>query len=315
MADGLREPGEMSPSTDGPPAQRAVSASGLLGRAGSRSREGSPHAGKFRAATIALVGIGVVAIVAVVAVIASQHTSGTGPSWSAWKPPDGGNQGAREIADHLAPFYRISGTDQLAVITVLNLGNSSTLSSSSTANNSSSGLQVAVQPDPSSSSISLLSGHTIAYNLCGVGTNNCSIGAGSPSSDRLLLLRREALELALYTFKYISGTQNVVAILPPGHTEATSTLSKKLPTSNGSTTAPKPVDIAVLFVRQEMSPLLSHPLSQILPEQSPPTVAEMPSAPEAGLVDQVTARGLFSEQLQQAQDGSSLIVLNPLPPQ
>ncbi len=41
----------------------------------------------------------------------------------------------------------------------------------------------------------------------------------------------------------------------------------------------------------------------------------MPNAPEAGLVDQLTARGLFSEQLQQAQDGSSLIVLNPLPPQ
>ena len=40
----------------------------------------------------------------------------------------------------------------------------------------------------------------------------------------------------------------------------------------------------------------------------------MPKAPEAGLVDQVTARGLFSEQLQQAQDGSSLIVLDPLPP-
>jgi hypothetical protein len=75
------------------------------------------------------------------------------------------------------------------------------------------------------------------------------------------------------------------------------------------------VDIAVLFVRQELSPLLSHPLSQILPEQSPPTVAQMPSAPEAGLVDQLTARGLFSEQLQQAQDGSNLIVLNPLPPQ
>ena len=77
----------------------------------------------------------------------------------------------------------------------------------------------------------------------------------------------------------------------------------------------KPVDIAVLFVRQELSPLLKQPLAQILPEQTPPSVAEMAHAPEAGLVDQLTARGLFSEQLQQAQDGSNLIVLNPLPPQ
>jgi hypothetical protein len=307
----------MSPSTDGPPAQRAVSASGLLGRAGSRSREGSPHAGKFRAATIALVGIGVVAIVAVVAVIASQHTSGTGPSWSAWKPPDGGNQGAREIADHLAPFYRISGTDQLAVITVLNLGNSSTLSSSSTANNSSSGLQVAVQPDPSSSSISLLSGHTIAYNLCGVGTNNCSIGAGSPSSDRLLLLRREALELALYTFKYIPNADNVVAVLPPGHTTTTSRLTAHPPSPSSSKSNTQPLDIAVLFVRGELAPWLKAPLSQTL-TQYPPLVQQLPlwhQTEEAGLVDQITARGLFSEKLETTQDGTNLLVLNPLPPQ
>ena len=71
----------------------------------------------------------------------------------------------------------------------------------------------------------------------------------------------------------------------------------------------------MLFVRQELSPLLKHPLNQILPEQLPPSVSEMAKAPEAGLVSQITARGLFSEQLQQAQDGSTLIVLNPLPPQ
>lgn len=60
---------------------------------------------------------------------------------------------------------------------------------------------------------------------------------------------------------------------------------------------------------------MRRPLDQTLPELQPPTVAEMPSAPEAQLVSEVTARGLFSEQLQQAQDGSSLIVLQPLPPQ
>jgi hypothetical protein len=92
-------------------------------------------------------------------------------------------------------------------------------------------------------------------------------------------------------------------------------LSKKPPSKAATKTTAKPVDIAVLFVRQELDPLLKHPLAQILPEQTPPSVNEMPHAPEAGLVDQLTARGLFTEQLQQAQDGSSLIVLNPLPPQ
>ena len=104
-----------------------------------------------------------------------------------------------------------------------------------------------------------------------------------------------------------------MAILPPGHTQQTSTLSKTLPTSDSGSS--KPVDIAVLFVKPELQPLLDHPLSATLPEEFPPTVAQMASAPEAGLVDQITAHGLFSEQLQQAQDGSNLIVLDPLPPQ
>ena len=61
--------------------------------------------------------------------------------------------------------------------------------------------------------------------------------------------------------------------------------------------------------------MLDQPLSATLPEQYPPTVGQISTAPEAGLVDQITARGLFSEQLQQAQDGTNLIVLDPLPPQ
>ena len=221
----------------------------------------------------------------------------------------------------MAPFYRIDSVNQLAVVTVVNLESAAASAAAqqaaangTTSNATGSGLQVAVRPSPTSSQVSLLSGNTIAYNLCGIGGKDCAIGVGQPSTNRLLLLRREALELALYTFRYIGGTQNVVAILPPGHTEASATLSKKPPSSSRTATA-KPVDIAVLFVRQELSPLLKHPLGQILPEQTPPTVAEMPHAPEAGLVDQLTARGLFSEQLQQAQDGSDLIVLNPLPPQ
>ncbi len=88
-----------------------------------------------------------------------------------------------------------------------------------TSNTTGQRLQVAVRPSPTSSQVSLLSGNTIAYNLCGIGGKNCAIGVGKPSTNRLLLLRREALELALYTFRYIGGTQNVVAILPPGHTE------------------------------------------------------------------------------------------------
>lgn len=279
----------------------------------------SPHTHKFRTATAVLVGFAIGAIVIAVAVaIGGRRNQQSGP-WSSWAPPEGGTLGARDIADHVAPSYRISAVAQLAVVTVVNLESAATASAAgqAAANGStsrpSSGLQVAVKPSPTSSAVSLLSGNTIAYNLCGIGGKNCAIGVGTPSTNRLLLLRREALELALYTFKYIGGIQNVVATLPPGHTQQTNTLTTRPPTADASIA--KPLDVAVLFVRPELQPLLDQPLTDSLPEAFPPTVAQMPSAPEAGLVAQVTARGLFSEQLQQAQDGSNLIVLNPLPPQ
>jgi hypothetical protein len=351
----MSEPPDIVRSAD----DRTVSGAGVS-RAGrseskrqSRSRgESSPHSARFRSVTAILVGLAIGAVV-VAAAVGVGGRSGTPSSahWSAFAPQDAGTLGARDIAEYVAPFYRISSVDQLAVVTVVNLESTAAAAAqqqaaasgtpSSTA--TSTGLQIAVRPNPTTSQVGLLPGNTIAYNLCGIGGKNCAIGVGQPSTDRLLLLRREALELALYTFKYVHGIENVVAILPPGYTGTTQTttttptptptptptsrLSRKPPaatakgtptattTAKASPSSTAPVDIAVLLQRQQVQPLLDHPLADTLPEQIPPTVAEIRTAPEAGLVDQVTARGLFSEQLQTAQDGSSLIVLSPLPPQ
>ena len=233
----------------------------------SRSREqagASPHSGRFRTVTALLVALGIGAIVVAVSVaVGGRRSDPTAAKWSEWQPPDSGTLGARDIADFVAPFYRIDSVNQLAVVTVVNLESAAAAAaaqqaaaSGTTSNATSSGLQVAVRPSPTSSQVSLLSGNTIAYNLCGIGGKDCAIGVGQPSTNRLLLLRREALELALYTFRYIGGTQNIVAILPPGHTETSATLSKKPPSSSRTVTT-KPVDIAVLFVRQELSPCSS----------------------------------------------------------
>jgi hypothetical protein len=319
----MNEPFGVVRSADDSAMEASVSRAGRVRSARGLPSEGSsPHAARFRSVTAVLVGLAVGALVIAGAIAVGGRSGPTTPAkWSQWSPPDAGTTGARDIADFVAPFYRISSVDQLAVVTVVNLENSAAAAAAqqAAANGTAgaatgSGLQVAVRPSPTSSAVSLLSGNTIAYNLCGMGGKDCAIGVGQPSTNRLLLLRREALELALYTFKYIHGTQNVVAILPPGHTQQTSTLTKKLPTADAPST-PKPVDIAVLFVRPELQPLLTQPLSASLGDGAAPTVAQMPNAPDAGLVDQVTARGLFSERLQTAQDGSSLIVLDPLPPQ
>jgi hypothetical protein len=246
--------------------------------------------------------------VAVCALAAALILSSTGDSsrsnggdWSVFSPSDTGLSGAQEIADYVAPYYRASASDQLAVVTAVNL------------NNANNPLQVAVPASGNSGGlVPLPSSSTIVYNMCGTGSTNCSIGVGQPSAARLLLLRREALELALYTFKYLDNVDSVVTILPPGHTVQGCTGICPKPQTNTTT---KPLDVALAFDRNELKPWLNRPLHTTLPETLPPTVPEMQNAPEAELVSIITAHGLFSERTEQAQDGSTVIVLSPLPPQ
>lgn len=306
-------------ATDESAAKRPVSGAVNLG--GGWASVASPHASKFRVATTALFLIALAAMVVAAAVARNSGNGGPALPWSSWTPPDSGTQGARDIADHLAPLYRANGTDQLDAITVLNVASPSSSGSGSTTNQ----LQVAINQAGSSSSgassgsgssVQLIGGKTVVFNLCGLGSGDCSIGQDTPSSNRLLLLRREGLELALYTLKYIKGVQNVVAILPPGTTQATSTLSPTPPPVAGQST-PTQMHLGLLFDQQELRPFLAQPLAGML-AALPPSVAQLPQwrqTPEASLVDQLTARGLFSNKFVNSPEGSYLLVLSPLPPQ
>ena len=265
----------------------------------------SPHSPKFLAATAMLFGIAIGAIIFAVAVALTGGSAGPEPSWSSWKPPQGGIAGEREIAGEVAPFYRASPSTQLAIVTVQNV------SSSTTNSTNGAGTQIALR-DPNNGTLSALSGTSAVYNLCGLGPN-CTISTGAPSTARLLLLRREAFELALYTFKYISGVDNFVAILPPGHTTQSCTGICPKPPSGSTKTSP--LDIAVVFQRQDLKHFLDKPIRLTMPEQLPPTVTQMSNAPEAELVSVVTGQALFREQSVQAQDGSNVLVLDPLPSQ
>ncbi len=282
-------------AADGPHAAQVTVTSG-----GDSRRDSSPHSHKFLIATVVLTGVAVAAIVIAVtaAIVGRSHTSTF--QWSTWSPPDTGLAAERDIANEVSPLYRATPAAQLAVVTVRNVSDTS------------NGTQLALR-DPNTGSLSAISGTSAIYTLCGLGPN-CAIAEGTPSAARLLLLRREALELALYTFRYVSGVQNVVAILPPGHTQASSTLTKK-PPSSGKVTGSQTLDIAVVFARSALNHFLSSPLRATLPEQIPPTVTEMTAAPEAELVSVITGQGLFKQQLVQTQDGSSVLVLDPLPPQ
>lgn len=258
-----------------------------------------PRQQRFRLGLYALLGLGVAALISAVALSVSGRESTSAGDWSAWSPTTGGLSGAQQIADFIAPYYRATPAEQLAVVTTVNL------------NDPNHPLQVVVPggSGATSSLVPLPANSTIVYNLCGEGSSDCSIGVGSPSSARLLLLKREALELALYTFKYISGADTVVAILPPGRAGCVG-LCPKPPDQSGTTK----VDLALAFDHSELQPWLDRPLRSALPEPLPPTVSQMEQAPEAELVSVITAHGLFQEREEQAQDGSSVVVLSPEPP-
>jgi hypothetical protein len=277
----------------------------IAARERERERDQAPpmaQSRRFRWAFVGLVAVGICALVGALALSTSGgRTAGSGGDWSTFSPSASGLSGAQEIADFVAPYYRATPSDQLAVVTAVNL------------NDPSNPLQVAV---PSSGSagglVPLSASSTIVYNLCGTGSADCSIGVGQASAARLLLLRREAIELALYTLKYLDNIKSVVAILPPGKTTQGCTGICPKPQTKTTT---KPLNVALAFDRSELSPWLSHPLRATLPEALPPTVAQIQSAPEAELISIITAHGLFSEKTEQGQDGSTVIVLSPLPPQ
>jgi hypothetical protein len=280
------------------PAAATASVSG-----GSKRKAGSPHSLRFLAVTAALVGIAIGAIGVAIAILVGDHSPGPQAKWSSYSPPDGGVAGERDIANAVAPLYRATSANQLAVVTVQNFSDTGT------------GTQVALR-SPNDGTLSALSGTTAVFNLCGLGPN-CAISSGKPSADRLLLLRREALELSLYTFRYVHNVDNVVSILPPGHAQTVTTakLTAKPPDKPGAKSKPATLYMAVAFQRRSLQPFLNRPLRDTLPEQIPPTPTTIASAPEAELVSVLTAQALFKQQVIQAQDGSNVLVLDPLPPQ
>ena len=116
------------------------------------------------------------------------------------------------------------------------------------------------QPASAGGDISLIDGKGALYRLCGLG-QKCAIAKGKPSTERHLLLRREALELALYTFRY-TDADNVVVFMPPRPGQD--------PTQ------------ALFFRRQDVNPELNRPLDATLTATAPDP-EEGRALPDAGL--------------------------------
>ena len=209
-----------------------------------------------------------------------------GPSWSLWQPnADENGSRIQEIVRHVARRYRLDAERQLlAVIPGLpSIQNGDTrIAIRGVAVRA----PVVARTQEDFSFVDTQNG--LMYILCG-GAAGCAMG-GEASQARGRLVRREALELALYTFKYVDGVDSILAFWPPrAGSEATH---------------------ALFFRKSDFDEQLDRPLQETLapaPALQPTSIGSL----EGTLVDRLTLPHFFRAQPVQAQDGSAILVLDP----
>jgi hypothetical protein len=259
-----------------------------------RSRRGG-YRYRFAAIYFALAAVVGAAVGASIVLISRDTPPPT--KWSTFEPDGSSIARIRQVADHVARGYR-EGNQQL----VFADGSRPVFNVPGQAGSSPSEIDVstiAVLADTSKGQAEegdydiYDADSAVSYKLCGGGTS-CSIAGGRPSTERLQLLRREALELALYTFKYVKGVDSVVVFLPPPP-----------PTADGQQQSSG----ALFLRRDQVEEELRVPLARTLSPQPPP-IGGM-STVESALVDRLTRSNLYAFNHQPFADGSLYLILSP----
>ncbi len=131
------------------------------------------------------------------------------------------------------------------------------------------------------------------FVLCGLG-ENCAFSpeAGPATQERFLLLAREGVELALYTFRYIREIETVTVFMPPppGQDQGTGT--------------------TLFLTRGAVRSFTSKPLTSTLGQRTP-SVGQVPTW-ERQQLDDITGGRFFEYVFRQTQDNGWLLALNPL---
>ena len=203
-----------------------------------------PHAARFQFVYGVLIGVAIAALAAAVLAFSGNDNRQQVAlsNWSAWRPTAGAGDPIQQIVDHVAPEYRLASGHQAVAVT----GGPSEIQGIP--------LVVALRSDPAhNGDVSILDHQNVVlYRMCGLG-KDCTIAEGKPSVQRGLLLRREALELALYTFNYVKDIDAVTVLFPPAMDPKTHKLSH----------------IALFFRPQDVQPSLQNPLVDTLPGPTP----------------------------------------------
>jgi hypothetical protein len=251
----------------------------------------SPYRSRFGFMMGALAGLALAAVGLAAIVVAGGGTTSSVPAgWSKWHPTSqDGVAAAREIAIHVGNKYRLTGGDQLVVVQAGPLEIAEVP------------LSVAIRSAPTGGDIDLIEGDGVLFILNGLGPRG-SISKGKPSTQRHLLLRREALELALYAFRYIDGIDQVVTLLPPPPPEKG---------TENDPAAPRPPTQAIFYRPGDLERQIEAPLSLTIPALTPRP--ETIPAREKALIETLTRRNLFSSSFTQSQDGRAFLVLDRIP--
>ena len=237
----------------------------------------------------ALLGAGVGLFV----VFVSGNGKSGGQEWSAWKPTQSGVQRFDQIAKNVGHEYALpTGRQLVGVLSTPPVvqGQSTPVPLRAIA------VQTGLAGETSNDASFYGAGDAWAYVLCGFGTN-CAISGGKPSVERYDLLRREALELALYTFKYNHSIQSVLAYMPPA----------KAANASGQATP------SLIFLRRgDVKQALDQPLkTTLLPPKTNLKPGQMTAA-ERARVRSLTDSRVFNFNFQQLADGTAIVVLDPI---
>ena len=233
-------------------------------------------------------GLGAILVGSIVGLVlvARQPGAPKQPPWSTWKPATSSTANmTKEIADHVASEYRIgsSGDQLLAIVpSKPEITRNTKVSDVST---------IAIRTSASSQNFSRIipTKGNMQMQLCGLGSE-CSIDRGTATAARERLTRREALELALYTFKYVPSVNALIAYMPPPPGQTPQTL--------------------LYLERANLSDQLKQPISKTLPLAKPPS-ASQPDPKESATIDRLTLPVEYSFGYQPLSDGTDALILTP----
>jgi hypothetical protein len=216
-------------------------------------------------------------------------------AWSSWQPKAEGEARIWEIADHVGRTYRTSDGAYAARILAGPPAINQVDEQGRTIHIPIEGVLVKGRAsDESDSRAVLFSGDSVMYALCGTG-NACF-----PSNALLRVeelgtkYERLALELALYTFKYVDGVNSVSVFLPP------------LPQRNAQGQVTE-VRTLVYLERDQMNLQLDQPVTATLRSSSGLDFSDI----EKNNVIRLVHNRLYSFKPEQAPNGAWILSLEP----